>query len=79
MDLGGGSSDAAAAMAALLRLSGRRIPLERLLELAAGLGADVPFFLLGGRALGTGRGDEIYPLPDWPRRTVLVVSPRALP
>ena len=76
--LGGGSSDAAAAMAALLRLTGRQIQLPRLLELAAGLGADVPFFLLGGRALGTSRGDEIYPLPDLPRRSVLVVSPREI-
>jgi len=76
--LGGGSSDAAAAMVALLRLTGRQLPLQRLLELASGLGADVPFFLLGGRALGTSRGDEIYPLPDLPRRTVLVVSPRGI-
>src|SRR5580658_9672988 len=57
--LGGGSSDAAAALVALLRLTRRRVALERLLELAGGLGADVPFFLLGGRALGTSRGDEI--------------------
>jgi 4-diphosphocytidyl-2-C-methyl-D-erythritol kinase len=76
--LGGGSSDAAAAMVALLRLTRRQLPLQRLLELASGLGADVPFFLLGGRALGTSRGDEIYPLPDLPRRTVLVVSPRGI-
>jgi 4-diphosphocytidyl-2-C-methyl-D-erythritol kinase len=76
--LGGGSSDAAAAMAALLRLTERKIRLQRLLELASGLGADVPFFLLGGRALGTSRGDEIYPLPDLPRRAVLVVSPRGI-
>ena len=40
------------------------------------LGADVLFFLLGGRALGGGRGDEIYPLPDISRLHVLVVSPR---
>jgi 4-diphosphocytidyl-2-C-methyl-D-erythritol kinase len=76
--LGGGSSDAAAAMAALLRLTGQRIPLQRLLGIAGTLGADVPFFLLGGRALGTGRGNEIYPQPDLARRTVLVVSPRDL-
>lgn len=76
--LGGGSSDAAAAMVALLRLTERKILLPRLLELASGLGADVPFFLLGGRALGTSRGDEIYPLPDLPRRAVLVVSPRGI-
>ena len=38
-------------------------------------GADVPFFVHGGRALGIGRGDEVYPLPDVTRRHVLVVSP----
>jgi 4-diphosphocytidyl-2-C-methyl-D-erythritol kinase len=38
----------------------------------------VPFFLFGGTALGIGRGDEIYPLPDSPRSTVLVVSPNAI-
>jgi 4-diphosphocytidyl-2-C-methyl-D-erythritol kinase len=74
--LGGGSSNAAAALAGLLRLARRRIAPERLLEIAAGLGADVPFFLFGGRALGTSRGDEIYPLPDGQRQTLLVVSPR---
>jgi 4-diphosphocytidyl-2-C-methyl-D-erythritol kinase len=74
--LGGGSSDAAAALAGLLRLTKERITTERLLEIAAGLGADAPFFLFGGRALGTGRGDEIYPLPDGQRQTLLVVSPR---
>jgi len=76
--LGGGSSDAAAALAGVARLTGRRVATERLLEIAAGLGADVPYFLFGGRALGTSRGDEIYPLPDLPRRTVLVVSPRGI-
>jgi 4-diphosphocytidyl-2-C-methyl-D-erythritol kinase len=76
--LGGGSSDAAAAMAGLLRLTGQRIPLQRLLEIASALGADIPFFLFGGRALGTGRGNEIYPQPDLPRRTVLVLSPHDL-
>jgi 4-diphosphocytidyl-2-C-methyl-D-erythritol kinase len=71
--LGGGSSNAAAALMAGARLSGRTIAPERLAELGAGLGADVPFFLVGGRALGVGRGDEIYPLEDGPRRAVLVV------
>jgi 4-diphosphocytidyl-2-C-methyl-D-erythritol kinase len=73
--LGGGSSDAAAALLGLLRLAGKRIAAARLLEIASGLGADVPFFLQGGRALGIGRGDEIYPLPDVARRQVLVISP----
>ena len=76
--LGGGSSDAAAALAGLLRLSGRRIAPARLMEIASGLGADVPFFLSGGRALGVSRGDEIYPLPDLPKQSILIVSPRDL-
>jgi 4-diphosphocytidyl-2-C-methyl-D-erythritol kinase len=76
--LGGGSSDAAAALIALLRLSGKRIEAARLLEIASGLGADVPFFLHGGRALGIGRGDEIYPLPDVARLEVLVISPHEI-
>ena len=73
--LGGGSSDAAAAMIGLLRLTRKKVPLARLIEIAAGIGADVPFFLFGGRALGVNRGDEIYPLPDEARRPVVVVSP----
>jgi 4-diphosphocytidyl-2-C-methyl-D-erythritol kinase len=73
--LGGGSSDAAAALIGLLRLTGKKIPLRKLIEIASRLGADVPFFLFGGRALGVSRGDEIYPLPDGPQQTVLVVSP----
>jgi len=76
--LGGGSSDAAAALAGLLRLTGRKIAPERLLKIAASLGADVPFFLFGGRALGTNRGDEIYPLPDSKKQTLLVVSPKEI-
>jgi 4-diphosphocytidyl-2-C-methyl-D-erythritol kinase len=73
--LGGGSSDAAAALLGYLRLSGGKIPTARLIEIAASLGADVPFFLFGGRVLGIGRGDEIYPLPDIPKLSLLVVSP----
>jgi 4-diphosphocytidyl-2-C-methyl-D-erythritol kinase len=74
--LGGGSSDAAAALVGLLRLAGKRVEPARLAEIASSLGADVPFFLSGGRALGIGRGDEIYPLPEIPRRPVVVVSPQ---
>ena len=74
--LGGGSSDAAAALRGYLRLTRRTLPNVRLIEIAASLGADVPFFLFGGRALGIGRGDEIYPLPDIAKRALLIVSPR---
>jgi 4-diphosphocytidyl-2-C-methyl-D-erythritol kinase len=74
--LGGGSSDAAAALMGMLRLTRKKMPLARLIEIASRLGADVPFFLFGGCALGVNRGDEIYPLPDGPRRAIVVVSPR---
>jgi 4-diphosphocytidyl-2-C-methyl-D-erythritol kinase len=76
--LGGGSSDAAAALLGFLRLSGKELPAARLMELAASLGADVPFFLHGGRALGVSKGDEIYPLPDVAEQHLLVVSPREI-
>ncbi|MGH9743665.1 MAG: 4-(cytidine 5'-diphospho)-2-C-methyl-D-erythritol kinase [Candidatus Acidiferrum sp.] len=74
--LGGGSSDAAAALLGYLRLTRRTLPLPRLLEIASSLGADVPFFLFGGRALGIGRGTELYPLPDIPKFSLFIVSPR---
>jgi len=74
--LGGGSSDAAAALLGYLRLTRKKLEAARLMEIAASLGADVPFFLHGGRALGVNKGDEIYPLADIPRLDVLVVSPR---
>jgi 4-diphosphocytidyl-2-C-methyl-D-erythritol kinase len=76
--LGGGSSDAAAALRGYLRLTKKKLPAGRLMEIAASLGADVPFFLLGGRALGVNKGDEIYPLADIPKLHLLVVSPKAI-
>ena len=76
--LGGGSSDAAAAILGMVRLTGKRLPLTRAMEIAASLGADVPFFLLGGRALGVSRGDEIYPLEDARKHAVVVVSPAGI-
>jgi 4-diphosphocytidyl-2-C-methyl-D-erythritol kinase len=74
--LGGGSSNAAAALFGYLQLAGRKLPMAVLIELAASLGADVPIFLFGGRALGAGRGDEIYPLPDIAKLALLIVAPR---
>jgi 4-diphosphocytidyl-2-C-methyl-D-erythritol kinase len=72
--LGGGSADAAAALTALARLWGGA-PMTLLREVAATIGADVPFFLSGGTALGLGRGEEIYPLVDLPPHYVVVVRP----
>ncbi len=76
--LGGGSSDAAASLLGYLRLTRKRIDHVRLLAIAASLGAEVPFFLFGGRALGVGKGDEIYPLPDLQHSNFLIVSPKAI-
>lgn len=77
--LGGGSSDAAVALLGLLRLTRTRLASQELEKLGRSLGADVPFFFFGGRALGVGRGDEVYPLPDRPRQwCVLVCPPRPL-
>jgi 4-diphosphocytidyl-2-C-methyl-D-erythritol kinase len=73
--LGGGSSDAAAALRGLDRLWGLALPHERLVELAAEVGSDVPFFLRGGTALAEGRGERMAPLPDAPRTAILVVVP----
>jgi 4-diphosphocytidyl-2-C-methyl-D-erythritol kinase len=59
--MGGGSADAAAALIACDALWGTELPREDMLELARKLGADVPFALTGGTAIGTGRGDELSP------------------
>jgi 4-diphosphocytidyl-2-C-methyl-D-erythritol kinase len=74
--LGGGSSDAAAALLGYLQFSRQKVEIPLLLDIAASLGADVPFFLFGGTALGISKGEEIYPLPDAPRGTLLIVSPK---
>ncbi|MGC4050901.1 MAG: 4-(cytidine 5'-diphospho)-2-C-methyl-D-erythritol kinase [Paludibaculum sp.] len=62
--LGGGSADAAAVLLALPQLARRRVDPGRLLQIAASLGSDVPFFLRGGTALGLSRGEELYPFPE---------------
>ena len=72
--LGGGSADAAAALVALSRVwaAERRIDLA---AVAAQVGADVPYFLMGGTALGLSRGDDLYPLPDLPPYQVVLGLP----
>jgi 4-diphosphocytidyl-2-C-methyl-D-erythritol kinase len=57
--LGGGSADAAAAIAAVLALHGVRVARERRIALAAELGSDVPFAITGGTAVATGRGERL--------------------
>jgi 4-diphosphocytidyl-2-C-methyl-D-erythritol kinase len=73
--LGGGSTDAAATLVGLNRLWGLRWSAERLSEIAVSLGMDVPFFLRGGAAVGTGRGERLTPLGGAALALVLV-NPR---
>lgn len=73
--LGGGSSDAASALALLDRLWELDWPEERLTQAASRLGSDVPFFLHGGAALARGRGEQLEPLPTPPDRWFLLLMP----
>lgn len=73
--LGGGSSDAATTLMALQRLWEVSLPAVELHTIAAGLGADVPFFLVGGTAAGTGRGDLIESVPDFEWPYLLLANP----
>lgn len=73
--LGGGSSNAAAVLKGLNSLWGLGLSEENLLQIAARLGSDVPFFLKGGTAVGEGRGEIITSLPDFPPAQVLLVIP----
>ena len=73
--LGGGTADAVAALRGLCRLWGAALEPARLHAVAAAVGADGPFFLVGGTALGVGRGDEVYPLAELPRCWVVVAVP----
>ncbi len=73
--LGGGSSNAATVLVALTDLTG--IPEDRgeLWRIARAIGADVPYFLVGGTALGVGRGDEIIALPELSQASLWIVTP----
>ncbi len=78
--LGGGSADAASMLAALNIIYDLKLDKAELLSLAARLGADVAFGLIGGTALGTGRGERLSALPTHlsDHKVVLVVPPRGL-
>jgi 4-diphosphocytidyl-2-C-methyl-D-erythritol kinase len=74
--LGGGASDAAATLYAVNHLAGDAIPRHELLQFAARLGSDVPFFFSGSPlALGWGRGERLLQLPPLPPAPVLLVTP----
>jgi 4-diphosphocytidyl-2-C-methyl-D-erythritol kinase len=73
--MGGASSNAAATMLALERVVKKSLGAETRLRIAAEVGSDVPLFLLGGTALGLGRGEQVYPLQDLPSTHCVVVTP----
>lgn len=73
--LGGGSSNAAAALRGVNHLLRLGLGPDDLLELAATLGSDVPFFLVGGTASVRGRGERVTPLPDAPTMWFVVAKP----
>jgi len=76
--LGGGSSDAAAALLALDKLWELRLSSSELVYLASKLGSDVPFFIYGGTALVEGRGDKVTPLPLLPKVCFVLLVPPLL-
>ncbi len=73
--LGGGSGNAAAVLLGLRRFWQVDAPDSELEAIAGALGSDVPFFLHGGTALGTGRGEILTPLPSPARAHLVVVHP----
>ena len=73
--LGGGSADCAAALLALNRLWGLRLPMDVLMQIGRTLGADVPFCLAGGLARVGGVGEQLSPLPDAPSVPLAMVTP----
>jgi 4-diphosphocytidyl-2-C-methyl-D-erythritol kinase len=75
--LGGGSSNAATALIGLNRLWGLGRSAEDLAQIGAALGSDVPFFISGGTAVGSGRGEAITTVEDLAATQVLIVTPEA--
>ena len=73
--LGGGSADAAAALVGLSHFWDLTVPLDELWEIAAELGADIPFCLTGGTAVAMGFGEKTKSLPDLELGEFLIVKP----
>lgn len=73
--LGGGSSDAAAALSGVNRMLKLGLSAEEQIEIAFTLGSDIPFFLTGGCCCARGRGEELTPLSDIPSLWIVIVKP----
>lgn len=75
--LGGGSSDAAAVLRGLNQLWDAGQPLDNLIEIAGEIGSDPPFFVIGGTAMASGRGDHVEALPDAVAPPIVLATPPA--
>jgi len=73
--LGGASANAVAALLGLERALKKKLPATDRLQIAAEVGSDLPLFLVGGTVLGVGRGEQVYPLQDFPAMACVVVTP----
>ena len=73
--LGGASANAVAALLGLERALGKSLSAVDRLRIAAEVGSDLPLFLVGGTVLGVGRGEQVYPLADFPGMDCVVVTP----
>jgi 4-diphosphocytidyl-2-C-methyl-D-erythritol kinase len=73
--MGGASSNAVAAMLGLERALKKSLPAEARLRIAAEVGSDLPLFLVGGTVLGLGRGEQVYPLQDFPAAACVILTP----
>ena len=74
--MGAGSANAAAALIGLEYELKKQLPQEARFQLAAETGSDVPLFLVGGTILGTGRGEQVSPLPDFPPTYCVIAIPK---
>lgn len=75
--MAGGSADAAATLKAVNELFSLGVSDERLLELGASLGADIPFCIMGGTVLASGIGEKLRRLSPLPKMKLLIVKPKA--
>ena len=73
--LGGASANAVAVLLGLERAVKKRLGADDRLQIAAEVGSDLPLFLVGGTVLGVGRGEQVYPLPDFPATACVVLTP----
>jgi 4-diphosphocytidyl-2-C-methyl-D-erythritol kinase len=73
--LGGASANAVATLLGLERALRKNLPAPERLRIASEVGSDLPLFLAGGTVLGVGRGEQVYPLPDFPAMPCVLVTP----